>query len=409
MSFERPTLTELVDRIQTDFESRLELVGAVLRRSMVYVLSRVVAGAAHMLHGHLEFLGRQLFPDLSEVEFLERQGALFGVTRNAPEFAAGDVIVWGTNATAIPSGSVLVRADATEYTTDALATIATLTAWAALTAYTVGQLRRNGGIIYQVITAGTSAGAGGPTGTDADITDGTVHWSHVATGTAAVVVAVTASVAAEDGNADSGVSLAFESPIAGANSDTTVAIAGLTGGADEESDDEYRIRVKARMSDPPQGGAEADYVAWAKEVAGVTRVWVYPLELGAGTVTVRFMRDDDADPFPSAGEVTEVADYIETVRPVTADVTVVAPTEDAIDFDFASITPDNADVRAAVEAELADFFSRVPEPGSGVFLSALRTAIGQAEGVEDYDLTTPAADVAQTTGELATLGTVTWP
>lgn len=409
MSFERPTLTELVDRIQTDFVSRLDLTGAVLRRSMVYVLARVVAGAAHMLHGHLEFLARQLFPDLSEVEFLERQGALFGVTRNAPAFAAGDVIVWGTDTTVVPMSTVLVRADAVEYTTDAVGTIATLTAWAALTAYTVGQLRRNGGVIYQVITAGTSAASGGPTGTDADITDGTVHWSHIATGTAAVIIAVTASVAAEDGNADSGVSLAFESPVAGANAECTVTYAGLVSGTDEETDDAYRIRVKERMSDPPQGGAEADYVAWAKAVAGVTRVWVYPLELGEGTVTVRFMRDDDDDPFPEAGEVSDVQDYIDEVRPVTADVTVVAPIEDAVDFDFASITPDNADVRAAVEAELADFFSRVPEPGGGVFLSALRTAIGQAEGVEDYDLTTPAADITQTTGELATLGTVTWP
>ena len=54
MSFERPTLPDLVSRIQTDFVSRLALTGAVLRRSVVTVLARVLAGAAHMLHGHLE-------------------------------------------------------------------------------------------------------------------------------------------------------------------------------------------------------------------------------------------------------------------------------------------------------------------------------------------------------------------
>jgi FlaG/FlaF family flagellin (archaellin) len=54
--------------------------------------------------------------------------------------------------------------------------------WAASTAYALGAevhkddsgtLRR-----YRCITAGTSAGSGGPTGTGADITDGTAHWEY---------------------------------------------------------------------------------------------------------------------------------------------------------------------------------------------------------------------------------------
>lgn len=36
------------------------------------------------------------------------------------------------------------------------------------------------GNVYQLITAGTSAGSGGPSGTGADITDGTAHWEYVA-------------------------------------------------------------------------------------------------------------------------------------------------------------------------------------------------------------------------------------
>ena len=57
-----------------------------------------------------------------------------------------------------------------------------VTAWAISTAYTVGLRRTNDtGKVYEVITAGTSAGSGGPTGTDADITDGTVHWKYVGT------------------------------------------------------------------------------------------------------------------------------------------------------------------------------------------------------------------------------------
>jgi uncharacterized phage protein gp47/JayE len=407
MAFERPTLSELIDRIQEDFVSRLTLAGAVLRRSVVYVLSRVIAGAAHMLHGHLDYLSRQLFPDQSDEVYLLRQGGLFGIDRNSPEFATGNVIFWGTNGTAIPISTVLVRSDAATFEVDAEVTIATLTAWAGATAYTVGQLRRNGGIIYQCITAGTSAGSGGPTGTDADITDNTVHWSHIATGTAAVIGAVTATEADEDGNCDSGTSLTFESPVASVNSTCTVDYDGLSGGTDEEDIEDYRERVIERMRSAPHGGSSADYVAWAKEVSGVTRAWVYPQELGVGTVTVRFVRDDDDDLIPSAGEVTTVQDYIDELRPVTADVTVAAPVSVALDFEI-ELTPDTSDIRAAVEAELEDFLARVAEPGEDLLLSQISTAIGNAEGVVDFVLTDPAADVTHSTGQLATMGTVTW-
>jgi hypothetical protein len=48
--------------------------------------------------------------------------------------------------------------------------------WVAATAYVLGRAVVNGGKLYRCITAGTSAGSGGPTGTSTDITDGTVHW-----------------------------------------------------------------------------------------------------------------------------------------------------------------------------------------------------------------------------------------
>lgn len=50
--------------------------------------------------------------------------------------------------------------------------------WAAATAYTLTTERFKGTNAYRVITAGTSAGSGGPSGTGSDITDGTVHWEY---------------------------------------------------------------------------------------------------------------------------------------------------------------------------------------------------------------------------------------
>jgi uncharacterized phage protein gp47/JayE len=349
MAFSRPTLEELVDRIENDFVSRLALSGALLRRSMARVLARVLAGASHLLHGHIEWVSRQIFADTAEAEFLKRIGRLFGVDANEATFATGNVTITGSNGTTIPAETVLVRSDGAEYEVDADVTIASGTATAALTALVAGQ----------------------------------------------------------DGNCDEDTELSFASPVSGADSTATVASGGLSGGTDEEADEDYRERVLERLREPPQGGSESDYEAWAKEVAGVTRVWVYPQENGAGTVVVRFARDDDASPIPDSGEVDTVQDYIDARRPVTATVTVEAPTAAPLNFTIA-VVPNTTAVKDAVEAELEDLLSREAEPGETLPISKIRTAIGSAEGLEDYTLTIPAADVTHTTGQLATMGTITW-
>lgn len=48
--------------------------------------------------------------------------------------------------------------------------------WEASTAYALRSFSINNKMLYECITAGTSASSGGPTGTDAEITDGTVTW-----------------------------------------------------------------------------------------------------------------------------------------------------------------------------------------------------------------------------------------
>lgn len=51
--------------------------------------------------------------------------------------------------------------------------------WQGATAYSLSARVVNGGALYIVATAGTSAGSGGPSGTGTDITDGSVHWTHL--------------------------------------------------------------------------------------------------------------------------------------------------------------------------------------------------------------------------------------
>lgn len=348
MPFSRPALTDLIERTRADALARLN-AEELLRRADVEVLARVLAGASHALHGYIDWLSRQVIYDTADAEMLDRWATIWGVPRHAPFTASGNITLTGTTGTVIPAGTSLVRTDGAEYTTDADATLA----------------------------AGTATAA------------------------------VTASLAGDSGNSLIGSSLSLASPISGANSVATVATGGLAGGADQEDDAALRSRLTFRIQNPPHGGASFDYVTWALEVSGVTRAWVYPEELGLGTVTVRFVRDDDASVIPDAGEVAAVQAYIDALRPVTADVTVVAPVAVPLDFTIA-LTPNTAAVKSAVTAELTDLLRREAEPARTILLSRIREAISIAAGETNHVLTVPAADVTHTTGQMATMGTITW-
>lgn len=357
MPFDRPTLAELTERIRADFRSRLSIVGSLLRRFMAGVLAVVWAGAVHELHGHIVWAVRQLFPATAEREYLLRAAAFDGLTLTPATYASGQATATGTNGTLIPTGTVLVRDDGFTYTTTADATIAGGTATVLFTADLAGDEGNIGGVGF---------------GSD---------------------------------------TLELESPIAGVTSTLTVSTE-VTGGNDEEDIEDFRARYELSKQTPPTGGSDGDYEMWALEVAGVTRAWIYRHEDGLGTVTVRFVRDDDVSIFPDAGEVATVQAYLDSQRPTTAEVTAASPIDLPVAMTIA-VTPDTTAVRDAVEDELTDMLKRVAAPGDGagrgtIKLSQILIAIGIADGVTDFTLTSPAADVVPAVGELATLGTITW-
>ena len=165
----------------------------------------------------------------------------------------------------------------------------------------------------------------------------------------------------------------------------------------------------SRISQPAQGGNLNDYVNWALAVSGVTRAWCYPIEQGPGTVTVRFMMDNTyTNGIPLTADVATVQTAINVLAPVTATVTVVAPVANPLNPTITGLTPNNANTQAAVTAELAALIQSQSKPGGTILISQIREAIGFATGVTDYTLTTPAANVTNTTGNITTLGTITW-
>lgn len=348
MAFEIPTLGQIRDRMFSDAEGEMRGSQPRLRRTLLRALITALAGAVKGLYEYISWVMGQLFWDKAEAVYLDRWASLFSVARKAATFTHGLVNFSGTNGVEIPLGTKLQRADGVEYTVDQAVTV-----------------------------AGGSA-----------------------------AVSVTATKAGQSGDCGEGTRISLISPVAGINPDGQVAEGGLSGGADVEKDDALRGRFADRLAEPPGGGNDADYKAWALKVPEITRVWVFRHGLGVGTVLIYVAADGNELPAPSSAKVVEVASYIEALRPNGAEVFVTAPVLSYLDMEL-SITPDNSANRNAVRAALEDLLTRTAAPGATTRLTALTTAIASA-GVDDYQLTSPSADVPGEPGKLYILGALTW-
>lgn len=349
MPFERPTLPELIDQGAAELESRLPGVLARVRNSVVGVLNRVLAGALSALYKYADYQALQFYPDTCAAGTLPAHGALWGKPRLPAAAAVGTVQFNGVNGAAVPIGVVVQRADGVQYSTAAAGLIAAGVANVPVVAVAAGQL----------------------------------------------------------GNAVVATRLTLTTPVNNVNA-VASAIAALAGGADVEAIEPWRARVLARIRKPPQGGADFDYTAWALDVPGVTRAWVYPGEQGPGTVVLRFVRDNDANQIPDATAVAAVQNYVDALRPVTATTYVVAPVATVQNFSI-TLLPDTPAIRAAVMAELTELYRREAKPGATMLISHQREAISSAAGETDHVLVMPNANQVYTTGQMPTLGNITWP
>jgi uncharacterized phage protein gp47/JayE len=349
MPFNRPSLTQIIDRVKLDLDDKLNNGKPSLRRSVIAVFSRVIAAASHILHGHLDWISRQLFPTLADEENLLRWGSIWQVERKPADFAQLTLSFTGAIGSSILAGTELQRSDGLLYTTD----------------------------VQIDFDVGTKSGT------------------------------VTAAEAGDAYNTDNGVIFQFVSTPVGLTGEAPVT-GTVISGVDQEELEAYRERVLQRIANTPQGGAAADYIRWALEVSGVTRAWVYDAYLGIGTVGLAFVRDGDTPIIPDAGEVQEVQDYIDTRRPLTVDFFAFAPTALAVNFTIDLLTQDTADIRAAVIAELTDLFKREAEPGGTILLSHIEEAISIAQGEFDHNLISPNANVVAPSGQLPVIGAFTW-
>lgn len=236
---------------------------------------------------------------------------------------------------------------------------------------------------------------------------------------------VTCTENGQNTNIDGGSSVTVSSPPAGLDATALVTFGGIAGGTDLEDIEAYRERILEALGTDFGMFSAAEIKIVAKTVPGVTRVWVteatedgsngvYP-----GQVKIWFMRDGDANPFPSATEVaavkSRIVDNILPAHTAEEDVIVSAPTELSVGVTFSALSPDTASMRRAIQASLSQFFAEAVDLGEDITADAYRCAIKDAydsergQALKSFSLSTPSGDVSVGNDELPTLGTITYP
>jgi uncharacterized phage protein gp47/JayE len=358
MPWSTPPLKEVRELVRDSIHGQLPGSDAAIPNSVLRVLGDAQGALCFLTLEYIDWLALQLLPDTAETEWLDRHGDIWLVNadgtigRKKATLATGTIICTGVYGAAVPAGAMLGTGASVSAT-------------------------------YQV-TAQTFIGTG-PT-----------------------QVPATSLIAGTIANLNPDDTLGFLVPPIGVDGQATVL--QMDGGADIETDDELRTRILFRIQQPPMGGDTDDYILWALSYPGVTRAWSYPLEMGIGTVTVRFMMDDlraDNNGFPNPDDVANVAAYLDTVRPVAVkDFFVEAPIPYPIDISISNLNSDDASTRANITQSLKNSFFQKSQPGQTWYRAWTDEAIINAVGVVSYDLGDASDIVMPATGYMPVVGDI---
>ena len=367
MAIDRPTLQEIIDRIEADIESRT--VYPLVRRSVLKVLARVYGGAVHTLYGYLAYQADQIFVNSASGESLDRHAEEYGMGRQIALKAEGYVTVVGVLGTSIPAGTELQSPD---------------------------------GLLYETVSlASLDLASGGIPGSDG-----------------MQQVLIRAKTAGAEYNQGADVLFSFTSPLTDVQP-TADTLFWIRGGTDRETDAELRARVLRRKQYPPMGGAAHDYVTWMLEFPGVTRAWCFPNYDGDGTVGCAFVMDGESSILSSTIMLPLVKEYlIEHDDPISgltvgcpataqAGLRMISLSELPVNFEVI-LSPNTTTVQAQVQAELEDLILREGGPGETLRLSRIGEAISSAYGEEQHTLVVPGADIVASESQIHVMGSVTF-
>lgn len=183
----------------------------------------------------------------------------------------------------------------------------------------------------------------------------------------------------------------------------------ITDGADEETDDALRARFYEKVRRPATSGNAYHYRQWALEVPGVGDAKVFPLDAGPGTVMVLIV---DSDRKINTSLESTVSEYMETVRPIGASVTISSPLAHTVSVS-ANVLLDGTktmdEVLVIFKTNLAAQLNEMVFTEYRVSYAKVGSLLLNTEGVQDYEglkINGTMGNLAVGTKEIPVMGTV---
>lgn len=408
------------------------------------------AGAlAYSLEFVLRDLEKQVFPQTATGEFLDFWGALENLPRLAASASLGSISIAGTVDAIIPIGTVFNAANGLQYVSDNVGVIAanSIDVLSLVRDGTTVTVTTNGDHTFSTGLNVLMAGAVEPeyNGTFQVSVIGRNQFSYTilttpsspATGTITASgdyapITIQSLDTGSTTNLTNGAILTLGTPIVDVDSTGAVQFDGITGGADLENDDAYRIRILLSRS-LIEGVFTNDQIKLAAlGVAGNTRAFVINPEIStcdpspstgfipvAGQVVIYILRDNDTNIIPSQTILNTTKQVILDKGKLPAntfqgDVFVFAPIGVQVDFDFSALTPNTSTMRQAVIDQLGAFFEDSVDFQQDVleasFLGSIQNTQDLVTGdfMQSFSLNTPTGDVVIGSGEIGVLGSVTF-
>lgn len=340
------TVEELYSDMMRDFTARtgMEIAGGGDLSARLYAAAAQIYG----LYVQADWVNRQCFPQTAQGEYLDHHARLRALERKAASHAAGTVRFFGDAASdmdrTIPAGTVCM--------TPGLVSFATT---------------REG-----VLAAGESR----------------------------VDVPVRAVEAGAAGNVIAGSVRLLTAPPVGITGCTNPT--ATSGGSDAEEDEQLRQRILDSFLRLPNGANAAFYEQGALSFDEVAAAVALPRNRGAGTVDVVVAT---AQGVPDSGLLERLNEYFAQRREIAVDVAVCPPRTVTVDVTVRIQSDDMEQTAQRVEQELRNWFSS-QRLGESVLRAKLGSLVFGVDGVENYTLTEPAADITMEKDQLPVLGRV---
>lgn len=336
--------------IKARIEADLAAMPAVLRTP----LSAAWARACNGQHGYLDWIDAQCSPLTCELERLYDWAMLYGVGRLTAFAATGMALATGNTGTIILAGTIL---------------------------------RGTNGLDYTVLTA-------------------------VALGAGSTPVSIRCTTTGLSSNLIAGQTLALVDPVPGCASTLTADVSGISGGADDELVDDWRMRVadewRTVVTFGARSGKPDDYRFWAKSAhPSITTALVQLHTLGLGTVVVRPICNGLVSRLPTQAVLDAVAAFLGSIAPGTADWRVTAPLVRAVSASI-HLFPgsDTAQNRTAISSAIALLVLAKTSETAVLLPAEIDAAI--ASVTTQYTRVSPVADTAVAAGEVLVLNPINW-